>query len=125
MNKHSINTIGKKQKARDNAQIVYINENQDLKIILDNNFKTWEDIDSWDDFSAQEWVFKIAINVFKGKKVDICCDCCEYSYVSPLNFNDINNQKCKGVKIAFLVEKILNEIIIAKAIRENDGTYCN
>ena len=123
MIKHSISIIGKKQKSRDNAQIAYINEIRDLKFILDQELNSWENIDSWNNFSAQEWVFKLAIKVFKGKKVDICCDCCEYSYVSPLNLNDKNNQKCQGVKIAFLVQKVLDEIIIANARRENDGTY--
>ena len=32
-------------------------------------------------------------------------------------------EKCYGKKIAYMIKKVVNEIELAKSIRESDGTY--
>ena len=58
-----------------------------------------------------------------GKKLDLRCTCCEYSYVLYRNLNQCIGQKCYGIKIAYMIVKIVDEIVLAKARRDIDGTY--
>ena len=125
MNLNNIKIIGKKQSSRNGACTVYINKITGIDNILNNAEEIWNDFDKWNDLSLQKLVFDIAVKVSKGNKFDICCDCCDYTYVSHHDFRDSLKQKCNGVKIGFIIEKIVDEIIIAKARRENDGTYIN
>jgi len=45
----------------------------------------------------------------------------------PLNLSqsilNIKNEKCFGKKSAYIIEKVVDEIVLARARRENDGTY--
>ena len=59
----------------------------------------------------------------KGKKIDIRCDCCEHINNIPRDFNSIKKEKCFGKKSAYMIEKVINEIVLAKLRRERDGTY--
>ena len=63
------------------------------------------------------------MEVCKGIKIDIKCDCCEYNDLIPNDFESIKKEKCYGKKSAFMIEKVVDEIVLAKARRENDGTY--
>ena len=65
----------------------------------------------------------MALEVFRGKKIDIKCDCCEYNDLIPNDFESINKEKCFGKKSAYMIEKVVDEIVLAKARRESDGTY--
>ena len=58
-----------------------------------------------------------------GKKIDIKCDCCEYIDFLSSNFKNIKEEKCNGKKSAYMIAKVLEEIVMAKAKREGDGTY--
>ncbi len=59
----------------------------------------------------------------KGMKIDIKCDCCEHNDLIPNDFESIKKEKCYGKKSAFMIKKVVDEIVLAKARRESDGTY--
>ena len=90
--------------------------------ILDKDFDEWSDFDGWENLSAQQWVFARALDIYRGKKIDIKCDCCLFNRYQ-VNFANIKDQKCFGIKIAFMIANILDEIELAKEKRENNGTY--
>jgi len=41
----------------------------------------------------------------------------------PNDFESIKKEKCFGKKSAYMIEKVEDEIVLAKARRESDGTY--
>ena len=123
MNQNSIKTIGIKDESRKHAYLVYVNQIDGLKDILKGDFDEWSNFDSWESISVQQWIFSRALDVFRGKKIDIKCDCCEYIDFIPNDFEIIKKEKCYGKKSAYIIEKIVDEIELAKARRENDGTY--
>ena len=124
MNKNYVKTIGIKDESRKDAYLEYINQVDGLKGILNRDFDEWSNFDSWESISVQQWIFSRALDVFRGKKIDIKCDCCEYIDFIPNNFEIIKKEKCYGKKSAYIIEKILNEIELAKERRESYGTYC-
>ena len=63
------------------------------------------------------------MEVYRGMKIDIKCDCCEYVDSLSNNFENIKKEKCIGKKSAYIIEKVVDEIVLAKARRESDGTY--
>jgi hypothetical protein len=123
MKQNSFKVIGIKDESRKDAYLSYVDKADGLKSILSSDFDDWSNFDSWESISAQRWIFSRAIDVYKGKKIDIKCDCCDYvdSYLD--NFENIKKEKCYGKKTAYMITKILDEIILAKAKRESDGTY--
>ena len=123
MNKNYVKTIGIKDESRKDAYLEYINQVDGLKGILNRDFDEWSNFDSWESISVQQWIFSRALDVFRGKKIDIKCDCCEYIDFIPNNFEIIKKEKCYGKKSAYIIEKIVDEIELAKARRESDGTY--
>ena len=123
MNKDAINLIGSKESPRNNSFLVYLNQVDGLFEILDQDFLYWSDFDAWQNTQLHQWLFARAIEVYKGKKIDLCCSCCEYSYGIVNEYNYKLDQKCYSSKTAYLIKKIVEEIIIAKARRSNDGTY--
>ena len=62
-----------------------------------------------------------ALDLYIGK-IDIKCDCCEYIDFLSSNFKNIKEENAM-VKSAYMIEKVLEEIVMAKAKREGDGTY--
>ena len=123
MNQDSFKTIGIKDQSRKDSLLVYVNQVDGLKGILNMNFDEWSNFDSWESISVQQWIFSRALEVYKGMKIDIKCDCCEQNNLILNDFESIKKEKCYGKKTAFMIEKVVNEIVLAKAIRENDGTY--
>ena len=123
MNQNSVKTIGIKEESRKDACIVYINQVDGLKDILNGDFKKWSNFDSWESISVQQWIFFRALEVYKGMKIDIKCDCCEHNDLIPNDFENIKKEKCFGKKSAYMIEKVVDEIVLAKARRESDGTY--
>tara|TARA_Y100000589_G_scaffold332221_1_gene390463 strand:+ start:1246 stop:1623 length:378 start_codon:yes stop_codon:yes gene_type:complete len=123
MSTNIISLIGSQQGSRDNVRVAFLNEIEDLKDIFNQSQEEWSDFDSWTSLSAQQWIFSQAIHIFNGNKIDICCFCCNYNYVRQGDFGKRISERCYGVKVAFMIEKVLDELIIAKAKRENDGTY--
>ena len=123
MNQNSIKVIGIKDESRKDADLSYINEVEGLKDILNRDFFEWSNFDGWGSISSQQWFFSKALEVYKGKKIDIKCYCCEKVYFIPNNFENIKKEKCFGKKSAYMIEKIVDEIIVAKARRKGDGTY--
>lgn len=109
-----INTIGCKQSKRSGAKLADINKVDGLKKILDQDFESWSNFDSWGHNNASRWVFSRAMDVSKGKNVDIQCSCCEYKSLIPSDIKLKNAGKdCKGMKTAYMVGKIADEIITA------------
>ena len=123
MNQNSVKTIGINQESRKDAYIVYINQVDGLKDILNRDFKKWSNFDGWESISVQQWIFSRALEVYKGIKMDIKCDCREYNDLILNDFESIKKEKCYGKKSAFMIKKVVDEIVLAKARRENDGTY--
>ena len=123
MNQNSVKIIGIKDEPRKDSYFVCINQVDELKVILNRDVNEWSNFDSWESISVQQWIFSRALDVYKGKKIDIKCDCCEYNDLIPNDFESIKKEKCYGKKSAFMIKKVVDEILLAKARRESDGTY--
>ena len=123
MKQNSFKVIGNNDESRKDAHLSYVNRADGLKGILSSDFDNWSNFDSWESISVQQWIFSRALEVYKGKKIDIKCDCCAYVDPFPNNFENIKKEKCYGKKIAYMIAKIFDEIVMAKKRRENDGTY--
>ena len=123
MNKIAINIIGKKQTAREDALLFMVNEVEGLMETLDKDFSEWSDFDCWENMGAQQWIFSRALDLYHHKKIDIKCECCEIIDLNQIEIKNISNQKCCGIKSAYIIENIVDEIVLAKESRESDGTY--
>ncbi len=123
MNLNSVKVIGIKDESRKDSDLSYVNKVEGLKTILKRDFAEWSNFDSWDSISVQQWIFSKALDVFRGKKVAIKCDCCEYVDSIQNDFENIEREKCYGQKSAYMIEKVLDEIVLAKERRASDGTY--
>ena len=123
MKQDSIKTIGMKEESREEALLTYLLEVEGLTDILDKDFEEWSNFDGWENIGVQQWIFARALEVYRGKKIDIKCGCCEYVNCLETEFKKIENQKCYGIKSAYMIEKVLGEIVLAAAKRESDGTY--
>ena len=123
MNKVAIKTIGKKQTSRDDSLLFMVNEIEGLIETLDKDFSEWSDFDCWKNMSVQQWIFSRALDVHNGKKIDIKCECCEVIDLNQIDIKNISKQKCYGIKSAYMIKNVVDEIVIAKARRESGGTY--
>ena len=123
MKKNSVKVIGIKDESRKDAHLSFVDKADGLKGILSSDFDYWSNFDSWENVSVQQWIFSKALDVFRGKKIDIKCDCCEHNDLIPNDFESIKKEKCFGKKSAYMIEKVVDEIVLAKARRESDGTY--
>ena len=123
MNQNPVKVIGIKDESRKDADLLYVNQVEGLKDILNRDFFEWSNFDSWETISVQQWIFSRALEVYKGINIDIQCDCCKQSDFIPNNFENIKEEKCFGKKSAYMIEKVVDEIVFAKARRESDGTY--
>ena len=123
MNQDYIKIIGMKAASRVDALLSQVSEVEGLKDIFDMDYNNWCNFDSWQSIDAQKWIFARALDVYRGKKIDIKCNCCEHIEFFKNDFKEINEEKCYGIKSAYMIEKVLDEIVLAKSIRENDGTY--
>ncbi len=123
MKQNSVKVIGIKDESRKVAHLSNVKKEDELKVILSSDFDDWSNFDSWESISAQQWIFSRALDVYKGKKIDIRCDCCDFVDSLPNNFENIKKEKCYGKKSAYMISKVLDEIVLAKARRESDGTY--
>ena len=119
----SINIIGIKQSAREEALLYEVRDVEGLIDTLDKDISEWSDFDSWRNIRVQQWIFERAMDIYKRKKIDIKCNCCEYNYISQIDLEKSKNKKCYGIKSAYMIEKVFHEILLAEARRESDGTY--
>ena len=123
MQKADIKIIAIKDKSRGDAALFYINHVEGLVKILDADFEVWSNFDCWENISVQQWFFLRAMDLFLGKRIDIKCNCCKNMDESQYNFSLIRSQKCYGIKSAYMINKVLEEILISNARRQIDGTY--
>ena len=123
MNQNPVKTIVSKDESRKDAYLFNLNQADGLKSILKRDFDEWSYFDGWESISAQQWIFSRALEVHRGMKIDIKCDCCEYNALIPNDFENIKKEKCLGKKSAYMIEKVVDEIVLAKERRESDGTY--
>ena len=123
MNQNSVKTIGIKDESRKDAYLFHVNQVDGLKDILKRDFDEWSNFDSWEIIAIQQWIFSRALEIYKGKKIDIKCNCCEHNDLIPNDFESIKKEKCYGKKSAYMIEKVVDEIVLARARRENDGIY--
>ena len=114
MNQDAIKTIGKKQTSREEAFLFMVNEIEGLVDTFDKDFSRWSDFDCWENMGAQQWIFSRALDVYRGKKIDIKCECCEVIDLNQIEIKNISNQKCFGIKSAYIIENIVDEIVLAK-----------
>ena len=77
----------------------------------------------WGSIAIQQWILSRALEVYRGNKIDIKCDCFEYINFPPNDFINFKKEKCFARKSAYMIEKVLNDIVMAKLRRESDGTY--
>ena len=119
----SIQVIGIKEVSRKDTHLLHLSEVKELKDILDKKFDLWSNFDSWDSIRSQQLIFNIALDVTRGAKIDIKCDCCNYINFNQVDFESISDQKCYGIKSAYMVQKVVEEILLANARRGSDGTY--
>ena len=123
MSLETINIIGRMQNKRKNALLAELNEVKDLNYIFSAEYSLWSNFDAWESLTAQQWVFSIAMKIYYGYEIDLKCNCCDYSYVLSKDIKNRLDSKCKAIKAAYIIEKIVDEIIMAKAKRDIDGTY--
>ena len=123
MNQNTIKTIGKNQPSREDAFLFMVNEVEGLVDTFDNDLSRCSDFDCWGNMATQQWIFSRALDVYHGKKIDIKCKCCEVIDLNQIDIKNISNQKCYGIKSAYMIENIVDEIVSAKERREYDGTY--
>ena len=123
MKQNFLKVIGIKDESRKDANLSYLNQVEGLKEILNRDFIEWSNFDGWESISVQQWIFSRALEVYRGMKIDIKCDCCENNDLIPNDFENIKKEKCFGKKSAYMIEKVVDEIVLAKARRESDGTY--
>ena len=123
MKQNSVKVIGIKDESRKDAHLSNVEKEDGLKVILSSDFDDWSNFDSWESISVQQWIFSRALEVYKGKKIDIKCDCCDYVDSLQNNFENIKKEKCYGKKSAYMIEKVFDEIVSAKERRDSDGTY--
>ena len=123
MNQNSVKVVGIKDESRIDAYLLNVNQADGLKVILKRDFNEWSNFDNWESISAQQWIFSRALEVYKGLKIDIKCDCCEQIEFIQNNFENIKKEQCFGKKSAYMIKKVVDEIVLAKARREGDGTY--
>ncbi len=109
MNQNSVKTIGINDEPRKDSHLVYVNQADGLICVLDRDFDEWSNFDSWESISVQQWIFSRALEVFRGMKIDIKCDCCEHNDLIPNDFESIRKEKCFGKKSAYMIEKALEE----------------
>tara|TARA_B100000945_G_scaffold286827_1_gene257983 strand:- start:118 stop:495 length:378 start_codon:yes stop_codon:yes gene_type:complete len=119
----SAKAIGIKDKPRKDASLSYVNHSEGLKDILNRDFHDWSNFDVWESIGVQQWIFARALDVYRGKKIDIKCDCCEHIDSLISDFGEIKKEKCYAKKSVYMIEKVVDEILIAKIKRESDGTY--
>ena len=123
MNKDAIKTIGKKEVSREDTLLFVVNEVEGLADTFDKDFSEWSDFDSWQNMGLQQWIFLRALDAYRGKKIDIKCECCEFIDLNQIEIKNLSNQKCYGIKSAYMIKKVVNEIISAKERKGSDGTY--
>ena len=123
MNQVLTKSIGIKDESRKDSYLSHVNQVEGLRDILDEDFTVWSNFDIWESIGVQRWIFARALDVYKGKKIDIKCDCCEYNHTISSDFENITREKCFGKKTAYMIKKVVEEIDLAKSIRESDGTY--
>ena len=123
MNQNSVKTIGINDESRKDAHLSFVHNADGLKGILSSDFDDWSNFDSWESISVQQWIFSRALEVLRGMKIDIKCDCCEHNDLILNDFESIKKEKCFGKKSAYMIEKVVDEFVLAKARRESDGTY--
>ena len=123
MNHNPVKVIGIKDNARKDTELSHVNQVEGLKDILNRDFVEWSNFDGWESISVQQWIFSKALDVYRGKKIAIKCDCCEYIGSLKSDFEKIIKEKCYGKKSAYMIKKVVDEITLAKLKRESDGTY--
>ena len=123
MNQDFIHAIGKNQSSRKDALLFFVNDVEGLVDTFTRDFSEWSVFDSWENMCAQQWIFSRAMDVYYGKKIDIKCECCKAIDLNQIQIKNISNQKCFGIKSAYMIENVFDEIVSAKERRESDGTY--
>ena len=57
MNQNSVKTIGINDEPRKDSYLVYLNQADGLKGILNRDFDEWSNFDGWEGISVQQWIF--------------------------------------------------------------------
>ena len=115
----NIRSIGFKQTKRKDARLADINKVQGLKKILDQDFKSWSNFNNWKtNKPAAQFIVARAIDVNKGRKIDIRCGCCDYIGEFPKDL-DIRggNLSCYAIKTQWIIEKVIEEVKVTPSYK--------
>ena len=99
------------------------NEIEGLVETFDNDFSEWSDFDCWENIALQKWIFSRALDIYNGKKIDIKCDCCEVIDLKQIDKENVFINDCYGIKSAYMIRNVVDEIVLAKERRESGGVY--
>ena len=122
MNQISVKIIGIKDESRKDSYLLYLNHADWLKGILSRDFDEWSNFDKWESFSAQQWIFVGLWRFAEVWKWILSAIVVNLMFLFQMILR-ILKKKCFGKKSAYMIEKVLDEIELAKARRETDGTY--
>ena len=106
MTLETIHIIGRKQNKRKDSYLSELIEIKELISIFNSDFSLWSNFDAWENMVAQQWVFSLAMKIYNGKKIDLRCNCCDYSYVLSKDFKNRLDDKCIAIRAAYVIEKI-------------------
>ena len=79
------------------SYLVHLNKVERLKDTLNEDFDMWSNFDNWESITVQRWIFARALDVYRGKKIYIECDCCKYIYSIASNFENIRRLEGQNV----------------------------
>ena len=69
MNQNSVKIIGINDEPRKDSHLLYINQADGLKGILNRDFDEWSNFDSWESISVQQWIFSRALEFSEVRKL--------------------------------------------------------
>ena len=104
MNQDDIKTIGEKQSSRAGVFLFKVADIEGLIDTFDKDFSEWSDFDCWKNMRAQQQIFSLALDVYRGKQKDIKCGCCEVVDLNQFELKNISNQKCYGIKVVYMIK---------------------
>ena len=102
-----------RSRLQDKKPFFILNEVEGLVDTFEKDFSVCSDFECWENMSAHQWIFSRAMDVYRVIKIDIKCYCCEAIDSNKITLINISHQKCHGIKSAYMIEKVVNEIVLA------------
>ena len=106
MNQNFVKKNGINDEPRKDSYLVPLYKIDGLKDMINRDFNKWSNFDGWESISAHQWIFSRALEVFRGMKIGIKCNCCQHNDLIPNDFDSAKKEKFFGKKSSFLIEKL-------------------